>query len=148
VDTTVWLALAGIGGTLLAALVAPAINERMRRRSAREERLLTEKIAIYTNISFEVRRAHAYMSERMVGRTPPPVPEDWQEQIGRMQAQTAVVASKTVRDATSEFFRLTEEIASALQGDTDTASPPSIEALTDAAGNVDHAMRIELGTNA
>ena len=46
-DPTAWVAIAGIAGTLVGALAGPAIGERMRRRSVRNEQLLVQRLDAY-----------------------------------------------------------------------------------------------------
>lgn len=56
-DATAWVALAGIAGTLVGAIGAPVFAERVRRQGVRDERLMTERLAVYGDPRFEYGRA-------------------------------------------------------------------------------------------
>lgn len=49
-DPTAWVGIAGIGGTLLASVLAPILSERMRRRSSRLDRLHEQRLTAYADM--------------------------------------------------------------------------------------------------
>lgn len=90
-DTTAWVAIAGIAGTFL----APLATERMRRKSARTDRLLTERIRLYADLLRVTARAS---DNAMMWSSIPlaDLQETDEDELDRILSLARVVASKKV----------------------------------------------------
>jgi hypothetical protein len=97
VDATAWVAIAGIAGTLVGALLAPIIAEKMRRKSARLERMAGERLEVYA----ELLRVTARIADNMLGWKAAPraeLKETDTEEFDRLTSRLHVVGSKDVYD--------------------------------------------------
>lgn len=94
-NTTAWVAIAGIAGTLLGALLAPVLAESMRRKSKRAEQLRAERLTVYADLLRVTARMcdnAMHWSENL--DTDPQ--ETDSDDLDRVFSQARVVASKKV----------------------------------------------------
>jgi hypothetical protein len=94
-DPTVIVAIAGIAGTVLAAVLSPFVSARMSRKSARLDRLTTERIVTYADLL----RATARLADNAMNWSSIPLAdfkETDDEEMSRIIARARVVASKHV----------------------------------------------------
>jgi hypothetical protein len=95
VDKTAWVAIAGISATLIAGILGPLLAERMRRESARLERLLGRRLDVYADLL----RASARLADNSMTWSAIPLAdlkETDDEELDRLVSQVRVVASKDV----------------------------------------------------
>ena len=101
-DQTALVAITGIVGTLIGALAGPAIGERMRRRSARNEQLLMHRLDVYGEL---IKITGRYQTDAIVRLTSPEhehSPNDDNE-LDRTQGRVRVIATKPVLDLLDDF---------------------------------------------
>jgi hypothetical protein len=104
VNATVWVAVAGILGTLLAPLLA----ERVRRNSTRAEQLRAERLRVYADLL----RVTAVLADNASTWSAIPLAdlkETDDEELDRVFSEARVVASKPVYERLRELSRLATE---------------------------------------
>lgn len=105
-DATAWVGIAGIGGTVLAAaigaIVAPVIAEKMGRRSARINQILSQRMDAYTDLlriaAEKVDNARAWASLPLVD-----LGETDDLELDNIISRIRVVASEPVHKRTASF---------------------------------------------
>jgi hypothetical protein len=145
VDAVTWVAVAGIGGTLLGSLGAPVITERLRRRSARVERLTTERIAVYAEYVHEVARFVDAATAQITDQLPHARDVALSDAGHRAFNRVLVVGSNTVVRLASSFEAAAGAYNAAL-GAVDHAAPDRLDELKTGANALMLAIREELGT--
>ena len=103
-DTTAWVALAGIGGTLAAAVLSPFVTERMHRENARRDRLMVHQIEAYADLL----RATARLADNAMAWALSPLQdlkETDNEELDRLISRVRVVASDDVHQQLTELTR-------------------------------------------
>jgi hypothetical protein len=145
VDAVTWVAIAGIGGTLFGALGAPIITERLRRQSARDERLTSERIAAYAEYVHEVARFVDDANAQIAGRSPNARDVALVEAGHRAFNRVLVIGSNAVVRLASSFEAAAGALNAAL-GTVDRAAPDRLDELKTAADALMLTVRQELGT--
>lgn len=103
-NTTAWVAIAGIAGTLL----APILAEWMRRKSTRAEQLRAERLKVYADLL----RVTARVADNAMNWSAMPLAdlkETDDEELDQVLSQARVVASKKVYERFNELRRLASE---------------------------------------
>ncbi len=101
-DATAWVAIAGIAGTLVGTLAGPAIGERMRRRSIRNEQLLVQRLDSYGEL---IRFTGRMVTDAKIRLSSP----DFQhrqvagDELDRTQGRVRVIATRHVLDLLDKF---------------------------------------------
>ena len=94
-DPTVWVAIAGIGGTLIGTVTSPLLAERMRRKSVRTEQLTGQQLEVYADLlnatSLLADNARDYSTMPLADLEEP---DD--DELNRLVSRARVVASKGV----------------------------------------------------
>jgi len=106
VDATAWVAVAGIAGTLLGALLAPVLTERMRRKGVRQEQLMGQCLDVYADLL----RATARLADNAMTWSAIPLAdlkETDDDELDRLMGRVRVVASEQVHD---RFKALTKQL--------------------------------------
>lgn len=99
-DATAWVAIAGIGGTLL----APTLTEWMHRKSDRIEQLRTNRLAVYADLL----RVTARVADNAMTWSAIPLAdlkESDSDELDRLVSQSRVIASDDVYRCFNEFSR-------------------------------------------
>jgi hypothetical protein len=105
-NATAWVAIAGIGATLLAGLLGPALSERMRRKSTRLDRRLERRLDIYADLlSATARFADNAMTWSALPQASLKETDD--QDLDRIVSQIRVVGSKKVHQ---RFEQLKQKI--------------------------------------
>jgi hypothetical protein len=94
-DATAWVAIAGIGGTLLAAVLSPLVTERMHRESVRREHLMSHRLEAYADLL----RVTARLADNAQTWSVSPLvdlKETDNDELDRLIARVRVVASKDI----------------------------------------------------
>jgi hypothetical protein len=108
VDTTAWVAVAGIAGTLLGALLAPILAEWMHRKSTRTEQLRAERLRVYADLL----RVTGRVADNAMDWSAIPLAdlkETDDDELNQVLSQARVVASKKVYTRLGELTRLAGE---------------------------------------
>jgi hypothetical protein len=145
-DAVTWVAIAGVCGTLLGALGAPIITERLRRRSARDERLMNERIAAYAEYVHEVARFVDDANAQVAGQLRSARDAALMEAGHRVFNRVLVVGSNTVVRLGSSFEAAAGALNAAV-GTVEQAAPDRLDELKAAANALMLAIREELGTH-
>ncbi|MEU9190317.1 hypothetical protein AB0D14_38525 [Streptomyces sp. NPDC048484] len=111
-DATFWLAIAGIAGTLLGALLGPVLSECMRRNSVRAEQFSAQRLVVYADLL----RATARFADNTQTWAVAPLEElaeTEDEELNRVFSLVRVTATpgvykevRTLEDAVRDFNRL------------------------------------------
>ena len=106
-DATAWVAIAGIIGTLAGALFAPFAGEIARRKSARKERLLDQRLEAYADV---LRVGHRFVHNAIAlaalhDVTTIKEPDD--DSMNHLVGHVKLVASK---DVAKHFKTFTEQV--------------------------------------
>jgi hypothetical protein len=116
VDPTAWVAIAGITGTLIGALAGPAIGERMRRRSARNEQLLVHRLDAYGELLKITGRLQTDASIRLT--SPEYMHSSFDgDEFDRTQGRVRVIATKRVLELLDELAVAFEHYEAEFDGD-------------------------------
>lgn len=101
-DATAWVAIAGIAGTLVGTLAGPAIGERMRRRSVRNEQLLVQRLDAYGEL---IRFTGRLVTDAKIRLGSPAFQhrEVAGDELDRTQGRVRVIATKHVLDLLDKF---------------------------------------------
>jgi hypothetical protein len=146
VDAVAWVAVAGIAGTLLGAIGAPVIAERMRRRSARDDRLLTERMAVYIDLIRQVSRMTDHLDIKVSDGTQTTTLEELRQAINHAIDRASVIGSTDVDNAMAGYW----EAVDALAAYNPTAGPSASELLRGvvaAQAAIRDSIRAELGSD-
>lgn len=133
-DATV-IAIAGIGGTLLASVLSPIVAGRAQRAALRDERILDRRLDAYTDLLETLRHLHENAQEwsalPLSDLEEPP-----SERLGEIDARMRTVASDEVRQAmlavTRPLARFQRELWSARlrhQRDESDTHADTVEAI-------------------
>jgi hypothetical protein len=106
-DATAWVAIAGIAGTLGAAIFAPIVGEIARRKSVRKERFLELRLEAYADL---LRVGSRFVNNAITLASMPDadVTEPDNDELGRLDGLVRLVASK---DAARHFTAFYEQLA-------------------------------------
>lgn len=105
-DATALVGIAGIVGTLAAAIFAPFAGEIARRKSVRKERLLERRLAAYEDLlRVGVRLVDNTMNQASTPEADFTEPDD--NELNRLDGQVRLVASK---DVAKHFKTLTQQL--------------------------------------
>jgi hypothetical protein len=153
-NATAWVALVGIVSTLIVGLTAPYIAEQMRRKSARAERLMTERIALYGELVTVIQETTtALMDQAELRGATAPRPSQIEAQ-DRLYYRARVLGGRGVRAAMHHYNSRTADFTKLITSDYDWASDQQdlvdtiasgIDAVAAAFAAVEEAIREELG---
>lgn len=104
VNTTAWVAIAGIADTLVGTLLAPVLTERMRRKSTRAEQLRGERLKVYADLLRVTARVADNEMEWSLA-TACGLEETDDDELDQVISQARVVASKNVYETAAEGWR-------------------------------------------
>lgn len=131
-DATGWVAVAGIAGTLIAAVLAPLAAEHLRAKHAREEQLRTARLAVYGQ--FLAATARIVSNAHITASAPDtPVEETDATELDRLVAEIRVLGGTEVRAAFNDF----QKRVVALHPQADQAR--KLQRRTESLGNPDSA---------
>ncbi len=103
-DAATWAPTVVAVVAIIASFLSPLVTERMRRMSAREERLLTERLSVYGELLEAVGRI-ADNAQTWAAVPQASLDEPGQDELGRIDARVRVLGSEQVR-ADTEHFRI------------------------------------------
>jgi type II secretory pathway pseudopilin PulG len=105
-DGTVVLAIAGIAGTLLAAILSPLVAGRVQRKARKAELMMKQRLSAYTDL-LEICR---YVRDNLQTRATFPLANDIDdpsvEDLRRIEARIRVAGSDRVREAMNRVSNL------------------------------------------
>jgi hypothetical protein len=105
-DTTALVAIVGIVGTLAGAIFAPFMSEIARRKSARKERLLDQRLEAYVDVlRVGARFVHNAMTLASLHNATIKGPDD--DSMNLLVGQVTLVASK---DVAKHFKTFTQQV--------------------------------------
>ena len=101
-DATAWVAIAGIAGTLIAAVLSPLVAEHYRAKHAGEEQLRTARIAVYGQFLAATARivSNAYIAASAPNTS---VEETDAADLDRLVGEIRVLGGTEVRAAFNDF---------------------------------------------
>ena len=105
-DDTALVAIAGIVGTLAAAIFAPFAGEIARRKSARKERLLDERLETYADV-LKVGHRFVHNAITLANMTAVTIKEPDDDAMNHLVGQMKLVASE---DVAEHFKTFTEQV--------------------------------------
>jgi len=147
---TDWLGIIAVAG-FLGTLLAPIIAERMRRRSARDDRLMTERTAAYTDVMFEVVGIYARQRIREDGVQIVEDVDALAVRLDRVMSRAEIIASRTVASALRDYIDAVVALRTWVSDNPDATEAQyegsPVAAVEKAYQHVRDAIRAEVGSD-
>ena len=144
-DATAWVAIAGIAGTLVGTLAGPAIGERMRRRSIRNEQLLVQRLDAYGEL---IRFTARMVTDAKIRLLSPEFRhrELAGDELDRTQGRVRVIATKHVLDLLDKFVTAADRYEDEFDNSAATDADRSVlvNDLDEAFGRLEAGIRKEV----